>query len=180
MTGGSTSVRAFWTPLRQAGAVARTLLVAAAAKQWGVDPSIPKAQLGKVTDGKRSLGYGELVDAAAVLPAPDTKTIALKDPKDFTIIGKPAKRLDTPGKVNGTAEFGIDVKLPGMKIAAIAISPVLGGTPKSVDEAAAMAVKGVRQVVKTDESVAVVADHMGAAKKGLEAAAGGMTARTPV
>jgi isoquinoline 1-oxidoreductase beta subunit len=171
LTGGSTSVRAFWTPLRQAGAVARTLLVAAAAKQWGVDPSILKAQLGKVTDGKRSLGYGELVDAAAVLPAPDTKTIALKDPKDFTIIGKPAKRLDTPGKVNGTAEFGIDVKLPGMKIAAIAISPVLGGTPKSVDEAAAMAVKGVRQVVKTDESVAVVADHMGAAKKGLEAAA---------
>jgi isoquinoline 1-oxidoreductase beta subunit len=171
LTGGSTSIRAFWTPLRQAGAVARTLLVAAAAKQWGVDPSILKAQLGKVTDGKRSLGYGELVDAAAVLPAPDTKTIALKDPKDFTIIGKPAKRLDTPGKVNGTAEFGIDVKLPGMKIAAIAISPVLGGTPKSVDEAAAMAVKGVRQVVKTDESVAVVADHMGAAKKGLEAAA---------
>src|SRR3546814_1357657 len=111
LTGGSTSVRAFWTPLRQAGAVARTLLVAAAAKQWGVDPSILKAQLGKVTDGKRSLGYGELVDAAAVLPAPDTKTIALKDPKDFTIIGKPAKRLDTPGKVNGTAEFGIDVKI---------------------------------------------------------------------
>src|SRR3546814_18703403 len=73
-------------------------------------------------------------------------------PKDFTIIGKPAKRLDTPGKVNGTAEFGIDVRLPGMTIAAIAISPVLGGTPKSVDEAAAMAVKGVRQVVKTDDS----------------------------
>src|SRR3546814_12338890 len=75
--------------------------------------------------------YGELVDAAAALPTPDTKTIALKDPKDFTIIGQPAKRLDAPGKVNGTAEFGIDVKLPGMKIAAIAISPVLGGTPKS-------------------------------------------------
>src|SRR3546814_534303 len=111
LTGGSTSVRAFWTPLRQAGAAARTLLVAAAAKQWGVDPSILKAQLGKVADGKRSLGYGELVDAVAALPTPDTKTIALKDPKDFTIIGQPAKRLDAPGKVNGTAEFGIDVKL---------------------------------------------------------------------
>ncbi|MGF6228227.1 isoquinoline 1-oxidoreductase beta subunit [Inquilinus ginsengisoli] len=171
LTGGSTSVRGFWTPLREAGAVARTLLIAAAAKQWGVDPSTLKAQLGKVTDGKRSLGYGELADAAAALPAPDPKTVALKDPKDFTIIGKPAKRLDSPGKVNGTAEFGIDTKLPGMKIAAIAISPVTGGKPKSVDEAAAMAVKGVRQVVKTDESVAVVADHMGAAKKGLEAAA---------
>src|SRR3546814_19159746 len=92
-------------------------------------------------------------------------------PKDFTIIGQPAKRLDAPGKVNGTAEFGIDVKLTGMKIAAIAISPVLGGTPKSVDEAAAMAVKGVSQAVKTDERVAVVEDHMGAAKKGIETAA---------
>src|SRR3546814_20144612 len=92
-------------------------------------------------------------------------------PKDFTIIGQPAKRLDAPGKVNGTAEFGIDVKLPGMKIAAIAISPVLGGTPKSVDEDAAMAVKGVRQVVKTDESVAGVGDHTGAVRKGREAAA---------
>jgi len=171
LTGGSTSVRGFWAPLREAGAVARTLLIAAAAKQWGVDPSTLKAQLGKVTDGKRSLGYGELADAAAALPAPDPKTIALKDPKDFTIIGKPAKRLDSPDKVNGKAEFGIDTKLPGLKVAAIAISPVTGGKPKAVDEAAAMAVKGVRQVVKTEESVAVVADHMGAAKKGLEAAA---------
>jgi len=171
LTGGSTSIRGFWTPLRQAGAAARTLLVAAAAKQWGVDPSTLKAQLGKVTDGKRSLGYGELADAAAALPAPDPKAVALKDPKDFTLLGKPARRLDTPDKVNGKAEFGIDTKLPGLKVAAIAISPVLGGRPKSVDEAAAMAVKGVRQVVKTDESVAVVADHMGAAKKGLEAAA---------
>src|SRR3546814_19326011 len=95
-----------------------TLLVAAAAKQWGVDPSILKAQLGQVADGKRSLGYGELVDAAAALPTPDTKTIALKDPKDFTIIGQPAKRLDAPGKVDGTAEFGINVETPGSKICA--------------------------------------------------------------
>lgn len=170
-TGGSTSIRAFWTPLRQAGAVARTLLIAAAAQQWKVDPATLKAQHGAVTDGQRSLSYGELVDIAATLPAPDPKTVALKDPKDFTLLGTRVKRLDTPDKVNGKAEFGIDVKLPGMKVAAIAISPVTGGKPKTVDEAAAMAVKGVRQVVKTDAAVAVVADHMGAAKKGLEAAA---------
>lgn len=170
-TGGSTSIRGFWTPLRQAGAVARTLLVAAAGRQWGVDPATLKAQRGTVTDGKRSLGYGELVDAAAALPVPVADSVALKDPKDFTIIGKPVKRLDSPDKVNGRTEFGIDVKRPGMKVAAIAISPVFGGRPKAVDEAAAKAVKGVRQVVKTDGAVAVVADHMGAAKKGLEAAA---------
>ena len=170
-TGLSTSIRAFWTPLRQAGAVARTLLIAAAAKQWGVDPAGLKAKAGTVTDGKRILGYGELADAAAALPVPAADSVALKDPKDFTLIGTRAKRLDAPDKVVGKAEYGIDTKLPGMKIAAIAISPVFGGKPKSVDEAAAMAVKGVRQVVRTDESVAVVADHMGAAKKGLEAAA---------
>jgi len=170
-TGLSSSVRAFWTPLRQAGAAARLLLVAAAAKQWGVDPATLKARHGAVTDGKRSLGYGALADLAATLQAPDPATVALKDPKDFTLIGTPAKRLDTPDKVNGKAEYGIDVRLPGMKVAAIAISPVRGGSPKVVDEAAALAVKGVRQVVKTDEAVAVVADHLGAAKKGLEAAA---------
>ncbi|MFE0754508.1 molybdopterin cofactor-binding domain-containing protein [Inquilinus sp. NPDC058860] len=170
-TGGSTSIRAFWTPLRQAGAVARTMLIAAAAQQWKVDPKTLKAERGAITDGRRSLSYGELVDLAATLPPPDPKSVALKDPKDFTLLGTPVKRLDSPDKVNGKAEFGIDVKLPGMKVAAIAISPVSGGKPKTVDEAAAMAVKGVRQVVKTDAAVAVVADHMGAAKKGLEAAA---------
>src|SRR3546814_19839288 len=133
LTGGSTSVRAFWTPLRQAGAAARTLLVAAAAKQWGVDPSILKAQLGKVADGKRSLGYGELVDAAAALPTPDTKTIALKDPKDFTIIGQPATRQDAPGQVNAPAELGLDVKLPSIEIPAFAYSPILCGVPTAVD-----------------------------------------------
>ena len=111
------------------------------------------------------------MDAAAALPVPTPDSLALKDPKDFTLIGTPAKRLDTPDKVNGRAEFGIDTKQPGMKVAAIAISPVFGGKPKSLDEAAARAVKGVRQVVRIDEAVAVVADHMGAAKKGLAAAA---------
>jgi len=172
-TGGSTSIRGFWTPLRQAGAIARTLLIEAAARQWNVDPKTCHALNGLVLDGtgSRQLAYGALVDAAAALPAPAAKDLTLKDPKDFRIIGTPQKRLDTPPKVNGTASFGIDVKVPGMKIAAISISPVLGGKPKSADEKAALAVKGVRQVVLTDQAVAVVADHMGAAKKGLEAAA---------
>jgi isoquinoline 1-oxidoreductase beta subunit len=171
LTGMSSSIRAFWTPLRQAGAVARTLLITAAAKQWGVDPAVCWARHGVVSAGSRQLSYGQLVDAAAALPVPTPDSLALKDPKDFTLIGTPAKRLDTPDKVNGHAEFGIDTKQPGMKVAAIAISPVFGGKPKSLDEAAARAVKGVRQVVRVDEAVAVVADHMGAAKKGLAAAA---------
>jgi isoquinoline 1-oxidoreductase beta subunit len=172
-TGASTTIRAFWTPLRQAGAVARTLLVAAAAKKWDVDPATCLARKGVVSDasGSRHFGYGELVEAAANLPVPAANGVKLKDPKDFTLIGTRAKRLDTSIKVDGRAAFGIDVKVPGMKIAAIAISPVFGGKPKAVDEAAALGVKGVHQVVKTDEAVAVVADHMGAAKKGLEAAA---------
>jgi Aerobic-type carbon monoxide dehydrogenase, large subunit CoxL/CutL homologs len=114
-----------------------------------------------------SSGYGELAAKAAGLPVPEK--VALKDPKDFTLIGTPAKRLDTPAKVNGTAMFGIDTRLPGMKIAAVAISPVFGGKLAKVDDSKALAVKGVRQVVKLDDALAVVADHMGAAKKGMEA-----------
>jgi isoquinoline 1-oxidoreductase beta subunit len=114
--------------------------------------------------------YSELVDVAATLPLPKPDSVKLKDPKDFILIGTPAKRLDTSDKVNGRAQFGIDVKVPGMKIAAIAISPAFGGKPKSLNEAAARAVKGVRQVVRIDEAVAVVADHMWAAKKAKAAA----------
>ena len=172
-TGLSTSIRAFWMPLRQAGAIGRTLLIAAAAKRWSVDPGTCRAQHGVVSHppSARRLPYGELVDAAAILPVPAPDSVALKDPKDFTLIGTPAKRLDARDKVNGRAEFGIDVKVPQMKIAAIAISPVLGGKPKSMNEAAARAVKSVRQIVRIDNAVAIVADHMGAAKKGLMAAA---------
>jgi len=172
-TGLSASIRAFWTPLRQAGAVGRSVLIEAAARQWGVDPGTCTAQHGAVlhSASSRRLGYGELADAAAALPVPARDSVTLKQPKDFTLIGTPAKRLDTPHKVDGRAEFGIDTKLPGMKIAAIAISPVFGGKPKSVNEAAARAVNGVRQVVRIDEAVAVVGDHMWAAKKGLKAAA---------
>jgi isoquinoline 1-oxidoreductase beta subunit len=172
-TGLSSTVRAFYTPLRQAGAAARSLLVSAAAAKWNVDPAACTARLGVVhhEPTSRQLRYGELVTAAAALPVPRADAVPLKQPKDFRLIGTPARRVDTAHKVDGRATYGIDVRLPGMKVAALAISPVLGGKPKSVDQRAALAVKGVRQVVQTDEAVAVVADHMGAAKKGLSAAA---------
>ncbi len=170
-TGNSNAVRAAWQPLRQAGAIARTMLVSAAAKRWNVEPASCRAQSGEVlhpATGK-SLKYGELAGGAARIPVPDS--VALKRPEDFKLIGTPAKRLDTPAKVNGTAVYGIDVRPPGVKIATLAQSPVFGGRVKSVDDAAAKAVKGVRQIVRLDDAVAVVADHMGAAKKGLAALA---------
>jgi isoquinoline 1-oxidoreductase subunit beta len=168
-TGNSNAIRAAWQPLRQAGAVARTMLVAAAATRWKVDPASCRAQSGEVhhPQTRRTLRYGALAADAARVPVP--KTVALKRPEDFKLIGTPAKRLDAPAKVNGTAVYGIDVRPPGVKIATLAQSPVFGGRVKSVDDAAAKAVKGVRQIVRLDDAVAVVADHMGAAKKGLAA-----------
>ena len=168
-TGNSNAVRAAWQPLRQAGAIARTMLVSAAAKRWNVDPASCRAQSGEVLHAPtgRRIKYGELAADAARMPVPEN--VALKRPEDFKLIGTPAKRLDTPAKVNGTAVYGIDVRPPGVKIATLAQSPVFGGRVKSVDDAAAKAVKGVRQIVRLDDAVAVVADHMGAAKKGLAA-----------
>ena len=170
-TGASSSVRAFYEPLRRAGAAARTMLVAAAAATWNVDPASCRAQKGVVTHSPtgRTLTYGALADKAARLPVP--ANVTLKDPKDFTLIGTPAKRLDTPAKVNGTAQYGIDVRLPGMKIATVAASPVLGGKVASLDDSKAKAIKGVRQIVRLDDLVAVVADNMWAAKQGLKALA---------
>ena len=170
-TGGSTSVKGLYEPMRRAGATARTMLVAAAAKRWNVDPASCRAERGAVihTPSHRRLSYGALAAAAAALPIPDN--VVLKRPEDFKLIGTPAKRLDTPDKVNGRAQFGIDVRLPGMKIATVAASPVLGGTVAGLDEAKAMAIAGVRQIVKLDDVVAVVADHMWAAKQGLAALA---------
>ena len=168
VTGGSTSVMGFWEPLRRAGATARVMLIEAAAAQWNVDPASCHAEKGDVVSptGER-LNYGALVDAAAKLPVPDK--VALKDPKDFTLIGTPAKRLDTPEKVTGNAKFGIDAMIPGMKFATVAACPVFGGKLRSVDDSKTMAIKGVRQVVKIDNAVAVVGDHMWAAKQGLAA-----------
>ena len=168
VTGGSTSVPGFWEPLRRAGATARVMLIQAAAAQWNVDPASCRAEKGEVVSptGQR-LNFGALADAAAKLPVPDKVT--LKDPKDFTLIGTPAKRLDTPDKVNGKAKFGIDAMIPGMKFATVAASPIFGGKLKSVEDSKAMATKGVRQVVKIDNAVAVVGDHMWAAMQGLSA-----------
>ena len=168
-TGGSTSIRASWEPLRRAGATAREMLVAAASKRWQVEPSSCHAKLGKVIHSAsgRSVNYGALVRYAAQMPVPEQ--VALKRPEEFQLIGTPARRLDTPSKVNGTAIYGIDVRPPGVKIATLAQCPVFGGRLKSVDDSAAKAVKGVRQIVKLEDAVAVVADHMGAAKKGLAA-----------
>jgi isoquinoline 1-oxidoreductase beta subunit len=168
-TGGSTAIRAVWQPLREAGATARTMLVAAAAKRWNVDPASCRAEKGAVIHAasRRKLSYGALAEAAAAMPVPDK--VALKRPQDFKLIGTPAKRLDTPAKVNGSAVFGIDARPAGVKIATLAQSPVFGGRLKSVDDSQAKAVRGVRQIVRLDDAVAVVADHMGAAKKGLAA-----------
>jgi isoquinoline 1-oxidoreductase beta subunit len=168
-TGNSNAIRGAWQPLRLAGATARTMLVSAAAKRWNVDPASCRAQSGEVLHPPtgRTITYGEIAADAALMPVPGN--VVLKRPQDFKLIGTPAKRLDTPAKINGSAVYGIDVRLPGMKFATLAQSPVFGGRVKSVDDAAAKAVKGVRQIVRLDDAVAVVADHMGAAKKGLAA-----------
>ena len=169
VTGGSTSVMAMWEPLRRAGATARVMLIAAAAAQWNVDPSSCRAEHGEVIHsptGQR-LKYGALVDAAAKLPVP--ASVTLKDPKDFTLIGTPAKRIDTPDKVNGKAVYGIDAVVPGMKFAAVAACPVFGGKLAGVDDSKAMAIKDVRQVVRLENAVAVVGDNTWAAMQGLAA-----------
>jgi len=166
-TGGSTSIIGDWERLREAGARARIMLIQAAAQKWHVDPATCVAQEGVVHHqaSGRSAPYGELAEAANALPVPGKVT--LKEPADWTLIGKPLKRLDTPGKVNGTATYGIDVQVPGMKIGTVAASPVIGGTLKSIDEAAARSVPGVRDVVKLRNAVAVIGDHFWAARQGL-------------
>jgi isoquinoline 1-oxidoreductase beta subunit len=168
-TGGSTSIRAFWTPLRTAGATARAMLVQAAAQQWKVDPATCTTAHGEVSHptGNRKIDYGALSDAAAKITPP--KNVPLKDPAKFVLIGTRQKRFDTPDKVNGKVIYGIDAMLPGMKFATLAACPVFGGKVGHVDEAAAKARPGVQQVIVLDNMVAVVGDHMWAAKQGLEA-----------
>jgi isoquinoline 1-oxidoreductase subunit beta len=168
-TGGSTSLRAFWTPLRIAGATARAMLVQAAAHQWQVDPATCTTSRGEVSHSasNRKLAYATLIDAAGKVPPP--KNVPLKDPANFVLIGTAQKRFDTPNKVNGKVVYGIDAMVPGMKYATLAASPVLGGKVAHVDDAAAKALPGVKQVIVLDNMVAVVGDHMWAAKKGLEA-----------
>jgi isoquinoline 1-oxidoreductase beta subunit len=168
-TGGSTSLRVFWKPLREAGASARAMLVHAAAREWQVDPASCTASNGEVIDKKsgRKLSYGALAANASGERPP--KDVAPKDPKDFVLIGKPLKRLDTPDKVNGKAVYGIDAILPGMKFATLKACPVFGGKVGKVDDSAAKKIPGVQKIVVLDDMVAVVGDHMWAAKKGLDA-----------
>ena len=168
-TGASLSIRTLYEPMRQTGAAARMVLIQAAANEWKVAPESCHAEHGEVlhsASGRRSK-YGRLVAAAARLPAP-TK-IVLKDAKDFTLIGKPVKRLDAKGKTDGTAMFGIDAQARDLKVAVVAASPVIGGKLKSVNDARALKLRGVRQIVKLDNAVAVVADNYWYAKQGLAA-----------
>lgn len=170
-TGNSNAMRGAWKPLREAGAAARVMLVAAAAKRWGVEPASCRAENGQVVHAAsgRRLSYGDLAAEAASLPVPTA--VPLKPSGAFRLIGTPAKRLDAAGKVNGAAVYGIDARPPGLKFATFAQCPVFGGRLKHVDDTAAKAVNGVRQIIRLDDAVAVVADHMGAAKKGLAALA---------
>jgi isoquinoline 1-oxidoreductase beta subunit len=169
VTGGSTSIRVFWMPMRKAGATARAMLVEAAAATWRVDPATCRTASSEVIHDPsgRRLAYGALVDRATRSTPP--KDPPLKARKDFQLIGTPVPRLDSPGKVNGRAMFGIDAMPPGVKFATLKASPVFGGKLVHVDEARARDVPGVRQVVVLDDLVAVIGDHMWAAKKGLDA-----------
>jgi len=169
ITGGSAGLRGAWEPLRQAGATARTLLTQAAARRWRVSPSSCSAERGEIVHASsgRRIRYSELVDAAARLPVP--KNVALKSPAQFRIVGKPVNRVDTPDKVNGKAKFGIDALPAGVKFAAVAACPVFGGQVGTIDDTAAKSIRGVRQIVRLEDAVAVIADHTWAARKGLAA-----------
>ncbi|MBT9492788.1 MAG: xanthine dehydrogenase family protein molybdopterin-binding subunit, partial [Paucibacter sp.] len=164
-TGGSTTVRAHWTPLRQAGAAAREMLVAAAAEAWKLDAALLRTERGHViAPGGKKIAYGALVESASKQAVPSTPK--LKASADFKILGKPTRRLDAVAKTNGSAQFGIDAYVEGMLIAVMARAPVPGAKVKSSDEAAARAVKGVSHVITLDNGVAVLANGFWAAKKG--------------
>jgi isoquinoline 1-oxidoreductase beta subunit len=166
MTGGSTTSPAEWEHYRKMGAIARTMLVAAAAQEWKVDPASCHVENGVVihaASGRRAT-YGSLANAAAQLPAP--AEVPLKPAKDFTLVGKSTHRLDTPSKVNGTAQFGLDVSLPGMLTAVVARPPVFGGKVRTFDAAETLKIRGVKAVEQIPSGVAVIADGFWAAKRG--------------
>ena len=167
MTGGSTTTWSEFDRYRQVGAAARALLLQAAAQRLGVPVSACRTDNGTVVTGDRRLRYGELAADAALLPMP--ASVTLKDPKDWTVIGQPTRRLDTPEKIDGSAVFGLDVRLDGLLTAVVARSPVFGGKVKSFDASGTLAVPGVRKVVQVPSGVAVVADHFWAAQQGREA-----------
>ena len=168
MTGGSSSVWSAFEQFRQAGAAARAMLIAAAAQQWNMDAANCRTDSGAVLDpSNRKLTYGQLAAAAAKLTPP--AQVALKDPKTFKLIGKPAKRLDTSEKVNGKAVFGIDVKIPQMMTAIVARAPVFGARMRTFDDSRARAMAGVRRIVAVPSGVAVIADSFWQAKMARDA-----------
>ncbi len=166
LTGGSTAIVAAWTPLRRAGATARAMLIAAAAKQWGVPAGECRTDAGQVIHAasNRRADYGSLAALAATMPVP--RAVELKQPSDFRLIGKSIPRLDLGEKVQGKAVFGIDARPTGALVAVVARCPVFGGRIKNVDGSAARAVAGVKDVVQISSGVAVVADTFWAAKRG--------------
>jgi len=165
-TGGSSGTPTSWGPLRKASATARALLLEAAAQKWGVNTSECRAENSAIlhASSKRRLSYGSLVEAAAKLPVP--QDVPLKEPSQYHLIGKATKRLDTPDKVNGSAQYGIDVRLPGMAYAVVARCPVFGGKVASFDATKAKAVPGVKNVLQISNGVAVVADNTWTAMQG--------------
>lgn len=166
MTGGSSSVREAWEPLRRAGATARTLLIAVAAGDWGVPATECRAERGAVlhTRSERRAGFGELATRAAALPVPHD--VPLKDPADWRLIGRSLGRRDNPDVVTGRATFGLDVRLPGMLYASVERAPVWGGKVATLDATAALAAPGVRHVFDLGDRVAVVADRYWQALQG--------------
>ncbi len=169
ITGGSTSTWMEFDRYRQAGAAARLMLIEAAAKRFDVAPSQIRTESGVVIAGDKRATYGELADDAAKLPVPDPASIKFKEAKDWKVIGKPTKRLDTPEKITGQAKFGMDVQFDGLMTAMVARPPVFGGSVKSFEGAEALAVPGVHKVVQVPTGVAVIADHYWAAKLGRDA-----------
>ncbi len=169
LTAGSNSVRGMWKVLRESGAAARSMLITAAAQTWNVPENSLTTDKGEVihqASGRR-MKYGALVDKAAMLPVP--KAVALKDPKAFKILGHSLPRLDVPEKVNGTAQFGIDVKLPGLLTARVVRCPVFGGKVASFNADKAKAIKGVTHVVQISSGIAVVGENYWAASQGAQA-----------
>lgn len=158
VTGGSTTIRWLWQPLRAAGAEARARLVAAAAAAWNVPASECSTADGMVSHAAsgKSAGYGALAEAAAKLPAP--ADVRLKDPKDWKLIGQPQPRLDTSAKITGQAQFGIDVRIPGQLFGIARFAPMLGGTLRSLDASAALKLPGVKAVVPLSDGFVAVAD----------------------
>ncbi len=167
MTGGSTSTWAEFDRYRNVGAMAKDMLVRAAAQKWKVAPAACKVDKGVISHGKDTVTFGQVAQAAMALPPP--KTVKLKDPKEWKIIGTPTKRLDTPAKITGHAKFGMDVQFPGLRTAVVARPPAFGATLGKFDASAALKVPGVEKVVPIQNGVAVVAQHFWAAKQGREA-----------